>query len=194
MAMRMAVSPAQRLSSVNRFGTSMRTGMRLWRNKTRRRLRRSPSSSLGSIWSMGVLALSSTAPLLHARFALGLRRLEVGQHRLAADRALADRDECAVTRRQVEVDARAEPDQAEALADAHAVALSRKCHDAPRDQPGDLHDRDLHAVGTGYDEPAPLILLARLVDRCVEEAAGHIDRAHDASGNRRAVDVDVEHR
>ena len=45
--------------------------------------------------------------------------------------------------RQVEIDPRAEADQAEPLADADAVALAHEGHDAPRDQAGDLHDRDL---------------------------------------------------
>ena len=69
---------------------------------------------------------ASTAPLLRARLALRLGRLEVGEHRLAADGALADGDERAVARRQIEIDARAEADQAEALADADAVALARR--------------------------------------------------------------------
>ena len=142
---------------------------------------------------MGVLASFSLAGYCRRASRSGSSDLQIGQDRLAADGALADRHQGAVPGRQIEVDARAEADQAEPLADAHAVALADEGDDAPRDQAGDLHDRDLAAVGGGDDEAAPLVLLARLVEGGVEEAARHVDRADDAAGHRRAVDVDVEH-
>ena len=46
--------------------------------------------------------------------------------------------------------------------------------------------------GVCDDHAAPLVLLARLVEGGVEEGARHVDRAHDAAGHRRALDVHVE--
>ena len=43
---------------------------------------------------------------------------------------------------QVDVDARAEADQAEAVAGAEMRALLDEADDAPRDQAGDLHDAE----------------------------------------------------
>src|SRR5262245_17601058 len=140
MAMRMAVKPAHRLRSVKRLGTSMRTGTLFCRNSSRRRRRRSSFSSLGNSGSM-----RSTQPfaLLPARLALRFLGAQVGHYRLAADGALADRDQGALPGRHIQVDPRSEADQAEPLADADAVALVDEGDDAARDQAGDLHHGDL---------------------------------------------------
>ena len=58
------------------------------------------------------------APLTCPELARRLLAAEVGQHGLAGDRHLADADEELRGRRQIDVDARAEADQAEALAGA----------------------------------------------------------------------------
>src|SRR6185503_5781110 len=123
MAMRMAVRPAHRLSSVKTFGTSMRTGILLWRNSSRRRRRRSSTSSLGSRGSMASSPFATCCRLLNAGLALRLLGSQIGQHRLAADRALTDGDQRTTPRRQIDIDTRSEANQAEPLAHAHALAL-----------------------------------------------------------------------
>ena len=108
---------------------------------------------------------------MRARFPLRLGRLQVGQDGLAADGALADRNQGSRAGRQIDVDAAAEPDQAEPLADADVLALAYEGHDAPGNEAGDLHDGDLLAAGRVDDERAPLVLLAGLVERGVEKDA-----------------------
>ncbi len=66
-------------------------------------------------------------------------------------------------------------------------------HDAPRDEARDLHDGDRHAGRRLDDDRAALVLLARLVEGGVEERARHVEGAHDAPGDGRAVDVHVEY-
>ena len=84
---------------------------------------RPPVSAAGDPWlsSPSSCRLLQRAPRARAR-----SDLQIGQHGLAADRALADRDQGAAAGRQIEIDARAEADQAEPLADADAVALARR--------------------------------------------------------------------
>src|SRR5262249_44266711 len=96
--------------------------------------------------------------------------------------------------RKVEIDARAEANETYPLAYADAVALLHEGDDAPRDQAGDLHDRDFAVRARVDDDAAPLVLLARLVRGGVEEAARHVDRADDAARRRRAIDVHIEDR
>ena len=92
--MRIEVRPAQRPSSVKKFGTSMRTGTCRWRNSDARRRRRVSVSSGWFIGSMAGLLRSivhatccgvANRPSAVARFALRLRRVKIGQNRLACN-------------------------------------------------------------------------------------------------------------
>ncbi len=74
---------------------------------------------------------------------LRLFRFQVRKHGLAGYCPLPNRDQRSSSRRQINVDAGAEADEADALAGAHAITLVHECHDPARDEPGDLHDRDI---------------------------------------------------
>ena len=94
---------------------------------------------------------------------------------------------------QIDVDARAEADQAEAVARAEIRAFVDEADDAPRDQAGDLHDAE-RARRALDDDAVALVVLARLVEIGVEEQAGLVGDARHAALDRRAVHVAVEHR
>ena len=66
-------------------------------------------------------------------------------HGLAGDRGLALGHQRPYAVRQIDVEARAEADHADALAGADGGALAHEADDAARDQPGDLHDADAAA-------------------------------------------------
>src|SRR5690242_21513316 len=72
--------------------------------------------------------------------------LEFGEHRGGSLHLVADGDPGPGVRRQVDVDARAEPDEPVALAAMEPVALVHVAQDAARDEAGDLHARNLDAV------------------------------------------------
>ena len=73
--------------------------------------------------------------------------VEPGGHEgLAADRALACADQRHHAVGQVDVDAAAEADHAEALAGEQALTDAAFAQDAPRDQTGDLHHADVTAI------------------------------------------------
>src|SRR5690606_30668745 len=95
-------------------------------------------------------------------------------------------------RRQINIHARAEANQPEALTDADRIAFACESHNASGYQPCDLHDTDLSARRHHDDETAPFVLFARLVELSIEEGARHVDRARDAASNRCAIDVYVE--
>ena len=88
--------------------------------------------------------------------------------------------------RQIDVDPRAEADEAEAIASAEMRALVREADDAARDQAGDLHDAE--RAGRVLDHHAvALIVFARLVEIGAEKGAGMIGDAR-APGPRPARD------
>src|SRR5262245_4100940 len=191
MAMRIAVSPAHKLSSVKKFGSSMRTGILLCRKSRRPRRRRSASSSFGR---KGSMATSFVAYSLQPGLALHLLRLEVGKHGFAANGSLAERHQCPAPRWKVDIHARSKPDQPDALADADVVALLHEGDDPTGDQPGDLDHGDTAASRGCDDHGAALVELARLVGRGVDETALHVDRAGNASRHRCAIDVHIKNR
>ena len=59
------------------------------------------------------------------------RRQGIGEHTFAADHALSDDDNRHIGRRQIDIDARAEADDAKALAGCHPLALAQIADDAP---------------------------------------------------------------
>src|SRR5262249_19797224 len=182
MAMRMAVSPAHRLKSVKKLGTSMRTGILLWRKRSRRCRRRSSSSSLGNRWSMptsvcclgrycrrasrsgsGDLRSARTVSPPTARWPPAARAPPVGGRQ----------------RSTPETNGGAQAEGAGALPASGGVASFDEGTDARGDRAGDLHDGDL-AMGAGVDEGgAGFFFFARFVRGGFEEAARHVDRADD---------------
>src|ERR1700728_809223 len=101
-------------------------------------------------------------------------------HRLSRDRSRIETDHDLRARRQVDVDARAEADEADALAGGEQRALMGEAHDPPGDQAGDLD----HAKPPGWrvdDDAVALVVLARLVEVGVEEQTGMIDDLSDAA-------------
>src|SRR5260221_3454655 len=73
--------------------------------------------------------------------------------------------------RQVDVDARAEADEAEALAACQRGAGLDIAKDAPRDEAGDLHAGHVAPVGRAQPQSVALVLEGRPVQGGVEEAA-----------------------
>ena len=110
------------------------------------------------------------------------RRPQVGDDGLPGDRGLALGDQRAAAVGEVDVEPRAEPDHADALAGADRGALAHERHDAPRDEAGDLDDADPGAAGGADQEAVALVVLARLVEVGVEEEAGAVGDALDAAG------------
>src|SRR5262249_16624905 len=157
----------------------------------RPRRRRSAYSSRGNRGSMLILP-SGSLRLLEPRLALRLIGLEVSEHGLPADRPLPNGCQGGSPRRQIDIDARTKADQSEPLPYSDAVAFGKEGDDAPRDQPCNLHDPNFGTAGRADDEGAPLVFLARLVEGGIEEAARDIDRARDATRNRRTVDVNIK--
>ena len=119
---------------------------------------------------------------------------ELGEDRLGREHDVADRD---LRRRasggEIDVDARAEADEAVALAARERVAGLHVAEDPPRDQSGDLHAGDVVAARRAQVQRIALVLERRLVERGVDEAAGVIPRVDDRAVDRAAVRVDVEH-
>ncbi len=124
---------------------------------------------------MGDYPFISSDCTRHRRLPRSLLRRKLGQHRLTADRGLADSDQHLRAFRQIDIDAAAEADQPEALAGANASPLAQESHDPPRDQPGDQHHAEPPALGSLDDKRAALVLLAGLVELGIEELARHVD-------------------
>ena len=81
---------------------------------------------------------------------------------------------------QVDVDARAEADEAECVRRRPIVAPScDEADDAPRDQARDLHDAEAPA-GAVDDDAVAFVVLARLVEVGVEEQPRLVGDAGDA--------------
>src|SRR5579883_2192587 len=118
---------------------------------------------------------------------------QVGEHRLAGDRGLPFGDHRAHAFGQIDVEARAEADHAEALARPDGDALAHERDDAAGDEAGDLHHHDADAARGGDDERVPLIVLARLVEIGIDELAGTVGDALDLPAHRAAVHVAIEH-
>src|SRR5690606_15638355 len=90
--------------------------------------------------------------------------------------------------RQVDVDAGAEADKAEALASDDLVCGLRPAHDAASNETGDLNDANWTVAGLDHEAIA-FVLLARLVEIRVQELARTMLDHGDAAPDRRAVDV-----
>src|ERR1700754_2263892 len=105
---------------------------------------------------------------------------EIGQNRLAGDRGLAFGDQRAGAVGQIDVEARAESNEAEPLASADHLAFPHEADDAPRHQAGDLDHADA-SLRRRDDKRIALIVLARLVELGVDEGARAIGDAVDAA-------------
>ena len=94
---------------------------------------------------------------------------------------------------QVDIDARAEADEAKAVAGVQMRAFLGEADDAAGDHAGDLDDAELSGGVLDHDAVA-LVGFARLVEIGAQECAGVIGDAPDPPLDRRAVHVAVEHR
>src|SRR5579863_9058394 len=72
----------------------------------------------------------------------GITEPEIGQNGLTGDGGLAFRHQRARSLRQINVEARAESDQPEALARTDRLPFPHERHDAPRHEAGDLGHPD----------------------------------------------------
>src|SRR4051812_49412408 len=153
-ARRMPDSPAQMASTVIRLGSTMRIGISRMRGPPR------PWGSNGT---------NTALRDPHKRCAR--RTAEFGQDSLAADGRLPDRDTQGRRLRHEHIDARAETDQPETLADADIAAGLGPADDAARHQSGDLHRGD-GAVRALDHQAVTLVLAAGLVELGVEKFSG----------------------
>ena len=88
--------------------------------------------------------------------------------------------------RQIEIGAAAEADDAEPVARLHRIALADIAQDAPGDQPGDLHHRQVAAIRQAERDGVAFIVLARLVEAGIHELAVAIgDARHRAIAGTR---------
>src|SRR5262245_48403871 len=200
IARRIAVRPAHSASSVMRFGTSVRTG--IWRKRRRFCAGRvgsngvvsMDSSIAGDFWRRHGSANSSsrTRCLADPEGEFPGRGAQVRNHGLARNRGLPFRHQGARALRQIDIDARAEADHADALAGPDTCAFAREGDDAPGNQACDLHDNDARRAGTD-DEGVALVVLARLIEVGVDESARLVDDLLDPAGDGAAIDMAVEH-
>src|SRR5271165_5365104 len=185
MARRMAVRPRQSASSVTMLGRRSRSG-------TGRNPRRGAGAALGSrVSGAGPESfIGRSAPLERAR--RGPLR-DLSDHGFAGDRPRLEADHDLGVCGQIDVDPRAEPDQADPLARAQMRAFVGEAHDSPGDQARDLH-HPVPARRRLDDEAVALVVLARLVEVGVEKEAWMVDDPLDSPRDRRAVHMAVEHR
>src|SRR5579862_2689833 len=118
---------------------------------------------------------------------------EIGNHGLPADRARFRFDQRPCRGRQIDIDARAETDEAEAIAGADRIPLRDEAHDAPRDKAGDLHHPDPPDQGID-DKTVAFIVFAGFVKIGIDEEPRPVNNLADAAGERRAVHMAIEHR
>src|SRR5262249_11308894 len=130
--------------------------------------------------------------LIRAVGTAGIGKAEVGQYRLAGNRCLAFRDQCRGALGQIDVEPRAEADQAKTLAGADRLPFPDEADDAARHQPCDLDHPDA-PVRRSDDERVAFIVLARLVELGIDENAGPVGDAFDLAGDWRAVHMTIEH-
>src|SRR5215472_5901289 len=90
--------------------------------------------------------LGNASSLTKPETAADVEGAQVGEHGLAGGRALPLGDERPHAVGEIDVEARAEADHAEALARSDRRALAHLADDASRDQAGDLHHRDAGAA------------------------------------------------
>src|SRR5215510_2499779 len=111
---------------------------------------------------------------------------EFGKDRLAGNGGLAKRHARYGACRQEDIEPRAEAGEAEALARIQRLVRLREAENAARHEAGDLHDAD-GAMGGLDDKAIALIVLARLVELGIQEAAATIGYCLDAAAHRSAV-------
>ena len=118
-----------------------------------------------------------------------------GNHRFAANHPVAEIDADFRAQRQINVHARAELNEADAVAALDRVVLGDPRHDAARNQPGDEPDADFLAgrlAGVEADEHVFVELRAVGFHR-VQILAGRVLEKRDAARHRRVLNVNVEH-
>ncbi len=105
-------------------------------------------------------------------------------HGFAGDCGLSLGDQRTRALGQIDVDAGAEADHADALTGGDRLAFAHERHDAPRHQTRDLNDGDARGrSAVAMTKALRSLSLARLVEIGAEEFAGAIDDALDAAGD-----------
>src|SRR5579871_1202191 len=105
---------------------------------------------------------------------------------------LAQRDVHTRRRIEVDVDARAEADETVALPAHELLARFGIAQDAPGDQAGHLHAGDVVAARGAQPQRVSLVLVRRLVQGGVDEAARVIPALLHPTVDRTAVGMNVE--
>src|SRR5437764_6475637 len=116
----------------------------------------------------------------------------IGKNRLAANHALSQRDLWDIGRRAVDIDPRAEADNADALANRQRLAFIEAAHNAARHEPGDQHTGYCGPVFGQDAERQPLIVVARLVEARVDKAALRVAPRPELAADRRAGDMHIK--
>src|SRR3546814_14199914 len=138
----MPLSPKHKASAVTALGATARNGR--------------PRRSLGRLsLTISCQSLGDAGRRLSA---------DAAEHRLAGDAALAEHDLARRVIGQIDVDAAAEPDEADPLPRRDDVAGLGEGDAAARDQPRDLGSAAAAAVVRLDAEMLAVVLVARLVD------------------------------
>lgn len=114
-------------------------------------------------------------------------------HRFPRYRPLPQRNPRHRSCGQIYVHTAAKADQADALPRRNDITGFDERYNTPRHQPRYLRETDTQTVVALHDNMLPLIIFARLVEIGVDELPRYINDRFDGSGNRRAIDVDIEH-
>ena len=140
IAKRIAVIPAHSASNVRTFGT-----MRLTDKPESRGIRFRDRRVPGRTHPQGSPPIVRSR--LHWAISLARRLLgePVGEDGFAADHALPRHDHRDIRRRAINVDPRAEADDADPLAGRNLLPVIEIADDAARDEPGDQHKGDIGA-------------------------------------------------
>src|SRR5947207_15999935 len=111
----------------------------------------------------GVTLPCSALPCSDRAKRVGLRCFQLCEHRFAGNGGLSLVDQRLRPVRQVDIDARAEANHADALPGADRRTLPYERHDAARHEAGDLDDGEAHASRGHNDEGVTLVRLTGLI-------------------------------
>src|SRR5712691_3205502 len=210
-AKRIAVIPAHSANKVRTLGTMRLNDESDNRPRMRDRRARPRTRSLGDRIAKGSLLIAKLCRPVYTNWGAAGRRSPgrcqrsmrdaaltlvpdqpVGEHGLATNHALAERDERQVGRRDIDVDARAKANEADALPGGEQLPLIDRADDAPRHQSGDQHYSDLGCLARSHAECQTLVVEARLVEAGVDEAPLGVAPRRDLAADRCARNVDIE--
>jgi hypothetical protein len=119
--------------------------------------------------------------------------LHLRHYGLASIHLVSDSDIRPRIRREIQVNTRPEADKTKPLTPFKPVIRFYIAKYAPRNQTRDLHASHLPAIIEANPERVTFVFHRRLVERCVQKAAGVIDDIRYLTVNRKSVGMNVKH-